>query len=109
LQYAQTRNKHFTQEGREKTLTAIMRVLLLKRLESSINAFTLTLARTLSRVDALLGRIEQHEKLATDNPEIDLGAIEAQVLAGDDEEIAADLARALEVGSKLKYRLPTFG
>lgn len=51
-QYAQ-RIGNFTQEGREKILIAMMKVNFLKRLESSIDSFRLTLARTIRKIDDL--------------------------------------------------------
>lgn len=46
------------QRDREESLTALMRSNLLKRLESSIHAFRLTLLRQLTDVDTLLARLE---------------------------------------------------
>ena len=41
----------FTQEGREKILIAMMKVNFLKRLESSVDSFRLTLDRTIKKID----------------------------------------------------------
>ena len=50
----------FRQLDREESLIALMRVNLLKRMESSVHAFALTVERQLGEVDALLARIETH-------------------------------------------------
>lgn len=97
--YAALRNKHLTQETREKTLVAIMKVLFLKRLESSVYSFTTTLVRTIANIDDLISRIERHAKLAADAPELDLSSYEPN------EEDAEELGEVLEVGKKLKYKL----
>ncbi len=47
----------FTQEGRERILIAMMKVNFLKRLESSVDSFRLTLKRTIDKIDQLEGRI----------------------------------------------------
>lgn len=49
----------FTQLDREESIITLMRVNLLKRLESSIYSFVLTLRRLLSNIDGLLSKIEQ--------------------------------------------------
>ena len=97
--YAALRNKHLTQETREKTLVAIMKVLFLKRLESSVFSFTATLARTISNIDNLILQINRHAKLAADEPDLDLSRYEPS------EEEIEELGEILEVGKKLKYKL----
>jgi len=52
----------FHQLDREESLIHLMRVNLLKRMESSVNAFALTVERQLADVSQLLGRIEQHQE-----------------------------------------------
>ncbi len=47
----------FTQEGRERILIAMMKVNFLKRLESSVDSFRLTLQRTIAKIDLLEQRI----------------------------------------------------
>lgn len=61
----------FTQEGREKILIAMMKVNFLKRLESSVDSFRLTLQRTIDKIDRLEERILAFEKHADDNPDLD--------------------------------------
>jgi SNF2 family DNA or RNA helicase len=55
--------------------------------------------RTIEKIDRLLERIEQFERFQAGNPELDLDELEIEAL--DDEELAA----ALQVGQKLKYRM----
>lgn len=51
------------QIDREKSLQILMRVNLLKRLESSVDAFRLTLSKMLSKIQNVLDSIEKFEKL----------------------------------------------
>ena len=60
----------FDQRDREHWLIAMMRVNLLKRLESSVHAFTLTTARILERMDAVEAGIEAWQRQREDR-EID--------------------------------------
>ncbi len=61
----------FTQEGRERILIAMMKVNFLKRLESSVDSFRLTLQRTIAKIDRLEERILAFEKHVDENPEFD--------------------------------------
>ena len=61
----------FTQEGRERILIAMMKVNFLKRLESSVDSFRLTLQRTIAKIDLLEERITAFEKHVNDNPDLD--------------------------------------
>lgn len=49
------------QIDREKSLIHLMRVNMLKRMESSINSFALTVSKVLNQINGLLERIEKHE------------------------------------------------
>ncbi|OYQ23889.1 helicase [Sandarakinorhabdus cyanobacteriorum] len=51
----------FLQSDREESLVGLMRVNLLKRMESSIHSFVLTIERQLAEVDALIKRIDAHD------------------------------------------------
>ena len=61
----------FTQEGRERILIAMMKVNFLKRLESSVDSFRLTLQRTIEKIDKLEKRITAFEKHLDENPDLD--------------------------------------
>lgn len=51
----------FRQLDREESLIALLRVNLLKRMESSVHAFALTIGRQLEAVEALIVRIDAHD------------------------------------------------
>ena len=71
----------FRQVDREQSLIHLMRVNLLKRMESSIHSFGLTLGKLLNEVERLLEKLESHsssdieelgiEDIETDAPEFD--------------------------------------
>lgn len=70
----------FRQEDREQSLIHLMRVNLLKRMESSINSFALTLQKLLNVVEQLLQRLDSYqgksdqlsiENIDLDDPELD--------------------------------------
>ncbi len=65
----------FTQEGRERILIAMMKVNFLKRLESSVDSFRLTLQRTIDKIDRLEERITAFEQHIDENPEIDYDSL----------------------------------
>ncbi|MEY3444990.1 MAG: hypothetical protein RLZZ519_3271, partial [Bacteroidota bacterium] len=54
-------NGVFRQTDREDSLVNLMRVNILKRMESSVNSFALTVERQLFDVEAMLSKIELHE------------------------------------------------
>lgn len=60
----------FRQLDREESLVALMRVNLLKRMESSVHAFALTIERQLAAVEELIRRIDAHDE-SVDAPSID--------------------------------------
>ncbi len=82
----------FRQLDREESLVGLIRVNLLKRMESSVHAFALTVERQLAAVDALIARIAAHDD-----------SIEAPSI----EELAEDdpLIEALGVGRRVKVLL----
>jgi len=88
----------FTQSRREHYLIGMMKVNFLKRLESSIEAFRITMARTLEKIERLLGRIDRYRTLKAD-AEFDLDLLDLESL--EDEELQA----ALQVGAKFKYQM----
>lgn len=65
----------FTQEGRERILIAMMKVNFLKRLESSVDSFRLTLQRTIAKIDRLEERITAFENHINDNPDLDYDSL----------------------------------
>ena len=57
----------FRQSDREQSLIHLMRVNMLKRMESSINSFTLTVDKLIANIDSLLEKIDRHEDLQFDD------------------------------------------
>jgi len=55
-------NVSFKQSHREKSLQTLMRVNLLKRLESSVDSFRITLNKFLKRTENILNKIKEFEK-----------------------------------------------
>ncbi|WP_423068974.1 helicase-related protein [Devosia sp. CN2-171] len=85
---------NFDQANREKYLIAMMKVGFLKRLESSVSSFRLTMDRMVSRIDQRLHDIESFDTTAV---------IDAPV--PDEIEVDEELEEAFEVGGALKYNL----
>lgn len=89
----------FRQVDREQSLIHLMRVNLLKRMESSINSFALTLEKLLGNVEGLLEKLESHssddieelgiEDIEVDEPEFDAYLIgrKVKVLIKDMDEV----------------------
>jgi SNF2 family DNA or RNA helicase len=98
-QYAK-RIGNFNQEGREKILIAMMKVNFLKRLESSIDSFRLTLARTIQKIDDLKSKIDAFQEAAQRNPSYDFGKLTDEDF--DDLDIDPE---DLKIGGKLKIDL----
>jgi len=82
----------FTQRNREEGIIHLMRVNLLKRLESSIFAFRLTLEKLLNRIENLLNVIDDFDQV---DSELDIHDFDF------DDEAAADLY----IGDKVKVLL----
>ena len=91
--------RNFSQETREKFLIGMMKVNFLKRLESSVKSFAITMERTVAKIEDLEERLRAYQKLRDGKAE-DLQATLFLMEAEEDEE----LREAFEVGS-LKYRL----
>lgn len=90
----------FSQADREHFLIGMMKVNFLKRLESSVKSFEITMERTIDRIEGLEKKIKNFQTLPNQNPESD----ELELDLGDpgqDEE----LDEAMLVGGKLKFRL----
>jgi hypothetical protein len=70
----------FRQVDREESLTHLLRVNILKRMESSVASFSLTIERQLADVDALLAKIDSHddsiEEIPIDDVDVDDPAFE---------------------------------
>lgn len=89
---------NFTQIQREDFLIGMMKVNFLKRLESSVHSFALTMERTIGKIGSLEKRLNTFKAFRDQYPDIDLEAMNPEET--DDEE----LADALEVGKKLTFK-----
>jgi hypothetical protein len=90
---------NFSQEKREKYLIGMMKVNFLKRLESSVRSFAITMDRTVKKIEDIEQRLQGYQKLRDGNPE----DLQATLFVIDDED-DDELREAFEVGSR-KYRL----
>ncbi|MDD3593352.1 MAG: helicase-related protein [Candidatus Gastranaerophilales bacterium] len=88
----QSKIAQFTQESREKFLIGMMKSNFLKRLESSVYSFKITLGNTIQKIDNLIGKIDKFEKYDFDD-----------FVFEDYED--NELNEMLRVGKKLKYDL----
>ncbi|MDB9339641.1 helicase-related protein [Nodularia spumigena CS-336/02] len=88
---------NFTQSNRENYLIGMMKVNFLKRLESSVYSFRITLERTIDKIRNLESKIK---KFGQHQIEI-IKSEDYEIESFDDEELEA----AFEVGRELKYQL----
>ncbi|KPL91182.1 helicase-related protein [Herpetosiphon geysericola] len=102
-EYEQTKVRNFKQGVRERFLIGMMKVNFLKRLESSVHSFALTMERTINKIELLEQRIERFKQLRSTSSEFEVRELSASDFAGEgfDEE----LREALEVGQKFIYRM----
>ena len=89
----------FTQAKRENTLIGMMKINFLKRLESSVRSFAISMDRTIRKIEDLEDRINRFKKYKHENPELDFD--EMQIDDVEDEE----LKEVFEVGKKLTFKL----
>ncbi|MEZ5431564.1 MAG: helicase-related protein [Verrucomicrobiales bacterium] len=90
----------FTQEGRERILISMMKVNLLKRLESSVDSFRLTLHRTVEKINILEERITEFERHVEDHPEIDW-----ENLTPDESEDPDEETKDFTIGGRRRIHL----
>ena len=87
----------FRQVDREESLIHLMRVNLLKRMESSVHAFGLTVERQLADVNGLLAKLESHadsvDELNIEDVEIDNPAFEALLVGRKVKVLLQDVDR----------------
>jgi hypothetical protein len=91
---------NFTQEQREYFLIGMMKVNFLKRLESSVRSFAITMNRTVSKIRGLEERIETFMQLQQASA---INSVQISELAEASED--EDLQEALEVGKGLVYKM----
>lgn len=98
--YVDEQMNGFTQEGRERILISMMKVNFLKRLESSIDSFRLTLQRTIEKIDGLETKFDQFEAFQEGQPGVDYNVLDPEI-EDDDEMEPGDFL----VGGKRKFHL----
>ena len=90
----------FSQADRETFLAGMMKMNFLKRLESSVESFEITMARTIGKIEDLERKIQNYQATPNQNPESE--ELELNIAMPAAENDADD---PLEVGGKFKYRL----
>ncbi|MBO4438868.1 MAG: DEAD/DEAH box helicase family protein [Spirochaetaceae bacterium] len=102
----------FIQDDREKSLIGMMKVGYLKRLESSIHSFAISIDRTVNQIKELLDKIDEYEKLPEDQKAKFATQNQIEQDFENDEDFAdnadssGDFDNAdLFVGKKLKFSL----
>lgn len=95
-----THNKgeNLTQTGREEGIRRLMSINLLKRLESSVNSFQLTLQRIKDLIESTINAIDEFEKFGT--AKIDMYEVSDSEFDIDDEN-----TEYFTVGKKVKIEL----
>lgn len=99
-EYENRGDSNITQSVREVHLIGMMRVNFLKRLESSVKSFEITMERTIDKIEILEKKIKNFQDLPHQN--LDLEELELEL---DDSGHDEELEDALQVGGKLKFRL----
>lgn len=100
-EYKTSTHDPFTQAQREKYLIGMMKVNFLKRLESSVESFEITMGRTMAKIEGLEAKIKAF--LATASVEA-LDEVEVDTDLGDFGDVE-DLDDETQVGGKFKYKL----
>lgn len=99
--YELDRVSNFSQENRERFLIGMMKVNFLKRLESSVRSFAITMERTVSKIEDLEARLkifQKHQDMKAADMQTDFF-----VDPGEEDEEDEELTEAFQVGTKLKY------
>ena len=96
-QVVQEGKSAFFQSDREKNLVNLMRVNLLKRLESSVSSFAMTLERLLSNIDLTLEKLDRAQDLSELLKDMDDEDI-------DELEIGKTIKVKLKDMDQIKYR-----
>jgi hypothetical protein len=89
----------FSQADREKFLVGMMKVGFLKRLESSVYSFKITMERTIEKIETLEKKIRNFIANPEQNPELD--ELKLGLTEPDEDELEASRL----VGGKFKYHL----
>jgi SNF2 family DNA or RNA helicase len=98
--YEERKVRNFSQADRERFLIGMMKVNFLKRLESSVHAFAITMERTVSKIEALEKRLREFKLHAEES----LDALQPDLFVSADED-DEELNEAFQVGTKLKFEM----
>ncbi len=98
LEITHNKGENLTQRGRENGIRRLMSINLLKRLESSVNSFALTLSRIRAYIDQTIEKIDRFGK----GGEADISAYDATAGDWDMDDENNDL---FTVGKKVKISL----
>ena len=93
---------HFSQADRENYLIGMMKVNFLKRLESSVEAFEITMENTIQKIEKLERKIANFKAAPTQNPESNELELELDDIGDDEDRDAAQL-----VGGKVQISART--
>ena len=98
--YEKQANVPFTQGERETFLIGMMKVNFLKRLESSVKSFEITMERTISKIEGLEKKIKNFQSTPNQNPNSDSLELDLDGIDHDEE-----IEDAMLVGGKRKFEL----
>ena len=93
-----SKDENLTQSGRERGIQRLMSINLLKRLESSVNSFQLTLKRIMELINGTIDAINRFEKYGS----ADISMYEAN---GNDWDMDDENTEFFTVGKKVKIDL----
>ena len=96
--YVDSEKRNITQEGREEGVRRLMSINLLKRLESSVHSFRLTVDRMRKKIDETIKKINNYE---LGSEEIEL----TDIAAGEDFDYDDQNTDFFSVGKKVKIDL----
>ena len=99
-QYVEKKVRNFSQAVREGFLIGMMRVNFLKRLESSVHSFAITMDRTVEKIEALEKRLMDFKIHNAKGAEL----IQDELFAEDTDE-DEELADLFQVGKALKFEM----
>jgi len=98
--YAEEKTANFSQENREHYLIGMMKVNFLKRLESSVNSFGISMQRTIQKIETLQQKLTTFQERGEGEWDLEREGFDGREEAEDD-----DLRDALEVGTRIKFQL----
>ena len=89
---------NFSQGQRESYLIGMMKVNFLKRLESSVHAFAITMERTVAKIEVMEGRLRDFKAAQAEGR----ASVQAELFADDDDE---DVSQAFSAGGAMTFDL----